>query len=992
MTRGTSYTFENLTNDVEYVVEILSFGPYLDDRKWVARSGTPRATLEVDPSSLSVAEGGAGKTYRVRMRFRPDAQVTVTPVSGDTTAVAVTPVQMDFPPADWNKWQTVTVTAPEDDDATDETVTIAHDVSGGYGRSTAAVTVAVDDNDTARVVVEPLTLQVAEGGAATYRVKLATEPEAQVTVTAASGDPTAATAAPATLTFVAADWNRWQTVTVTGVDDYDADDETVTISHAVAGYGTVTAADPVTVRLDDYGEPGLTLDPDALAITEGGSGTYTVVLDSPPAGNVTVRVSPGGPGNSDLRQEVAAVVPGVNCCSSSTPPVVNAKTLTFTPGNWRVAQTVTVTGVENFDVQDLATEIVHSVSPGYGSRLIERLAVTVANNDRPGATVSPAALTVREGETADYEVRSHTYPGYGKVDGNTVTLQAKVTAQSSDPDAASVAIGRLKGLPGTGDDPPPPLVFTVTAAEDDDADNGTVTITHAYETTYRDPQSSNDVPYGDAPAVAVASLTVTVLDPDVAPPTDLRVAPGNGRLTASWKAPVYTGYLPVLRYTVSWRWKTFRPPAYSDLGWDEKTVSAEHTTFVIKDLGENPLENGTTYEVRVRAENEHDESDWTGPVDGTPGRIGWVEFTRTDLEVREGDIAHLAVRRTLNPGEDLSELSRELAVPWEIMKGSADAADYTYTFLGLLSSYGIYDEIVFGSGEASATISVPTVSDDEDEGDEDFWVHLRDPDVSSGFGIRDATARVVIKERGTPVVQFAAARVRHDETDADGVVSLTVNVDPPLAQDLTRGGHGDGQCRRRRRHRRGRHRLHRAAGRVDAAGRRRQRDPRRADRRRPRHRGGRDVHRDPDRGGGRAVHRGRHRRRGGDHRRRRPRRAGAGDRRGERGRGAGRGVLAERHAEERRRRGPDPAGAAGGDGHPDVHDRRGEGCRGGPDRPRGQDPDHRQGGIERRGRVRHRRRHRRRAGREPDLQAHGDHSRRRDPGQQHRGDGHHPGR
>ena len=780
MTTRTSYTFDDLTNGVEYVVEILTVGAYIDDSKWVARSGTPTVTLELEPTSLSLVEGGAAKTYRVRMKFQPDVQVAVTPANGDATAVAVSPAQLDFAPADWNGWQTVTVTAPEDDDATGETVTVAHDVSGGYGRSSAVLTVSVNDNDTPGVVVEPLTLQVAEGGTATYRVKLATEPDAQVTVTATSDDTAAATAEPRRLTFATANWNVSQTVTVTGVEDYDADDEKVAISHAVAGYGTVTTAKTVTVDVDDLGKPGLTLDRKELAITEGATGTYTVVLDSPPAGDVTVRVTPAGP-SSGLPQEVAAVVPGVNCCSPSTPPVVNEKTLTFTPSNWRVSQTVTVTGVENFDVQDLATEIEHSAS-GYGSGLVARLKVKVANNDLPGATLAPTALTIREGATADYVVRSHHYPGYAKVAGTTVPMQATVTPTSSDPQA-SVAVGQLKAIAGTSDRPPPPLVFTVTVAKDDDANNGTVTITHAYRTSYVDPHSASTVTVTDAPAVAVGSLTVAVLDPDVAPPTNVSVTPGDKRLVTSWKAPVYTGYLPVLRYKVSWRnYKENRPLPTRDLGWKEMTVSAEHTTAVISDL-----ENGKKYEVRVRAENASKVSAWTKPVVGIPGRIGWVEFTRTELAVKEGDTAHLTVRRTLNTGNDLSH---ELAVPWEIQEGTAKrTTDFTDT-AGYIRSFRNpdlqkYDEVVFGAGEATATISVPTRSDDDDEGDEDFRVLLRDPDPASGFGLRKKTAKVVIKERGTPVVQFAAAQVRHDETDADSVVSLAVNIDPPLPSDLT---------------------------------------------------------------------------------------------------------------------------------------------------------------------------------------------------------------
>jgi hypothetical protein len=46
------------------------------------------------------------------------------------------------------------------------------------------------------------------------------------------------------MTFTSANWSTPQTVTVTGVNDADATDETVTISHTItgAGYAGVTSA------------------------------------------------------------------------------------------------------------------------------------------------------------------------------------------------------------------------------------------------------------------------------------------------------------------------------------------------------------------------------------------------------------------------------------------------------------------------------------------------------------------------------------------------------------------------------------------------------------------------------------------------------------------------------------------------------------------------------------------------------------------------------
>ena len=101
------------------------------------------------------------------------------------------------------------------------------------------------------VTVMPTLLEIGEGNTGSYTVVLDTQPIGEVTVTPVSGDTGAVTVS-AALTFTATDWATAQTVTVTAVDDADADDESVTVTHSVAGadYASVTAAN-VIVNVDD---------------------------------------------------------------------------------------------------------------------------------------------------------------------------------------------------------------------------------------------------------------------------------------------------------------------------------------------------------------------------------------------------------------------------------------------------------------------------------------------------------------------------------------------------------------------------------------------------------------------------------------------------------------------------------------------------------------------------------------------------------------------
>jgi hypothetical protein len=54
-------------------------------------------------------------------------------------------------------------------------------------------------------------------------VVLTSQPTADVTIALTSSDTTEGTVSPASLTFTTANWQRPQTVTVTGVDDAQVD-------------------------------------------------------------------------------------------------------------------------------------------------------------------------------------------------------------------------------------------------------------------------------------------------------------------------------------------------------------------------------------------------------------------------------------------------------------------------------------------------------------------------------------------------------------------------------------------------------------------------------------------------------------------------------------------------------------------------------------------------------------------------------------------------
>ncbi len=112
-------------------------------------------------------------------------------------------------------------------------------------------------------------------------------------------------------------------------DDVDESDETVTLgfTNLPTGYAAGTQATAAVTIVDDD-TAGVTVDPEDLDVNEGGSNTYDVVLDSKPAGNVTVTITKTGASSADVS------------FAPTTP-------LTFTTGNWDTPQEVTVRAAED---------------------------------------------------------------------------------------------------------------------------------------------------------------------------------------------------------------------------------------------------------------------------------------------------------------------------------------------------------------------------------------------------------------------------------------------------------------------------------------------------------------------------------------------------------------------------------------------------------------------------------------------------------------------
>ena len=122
----------------------------------VSGGTTTSSGVTVSEPSLTVTEEDTtGDTYSVVLDSAPTASVTIAIGGHSGTDVTPAPASLAFTTTNWSSPQTVTVTAGDDTDTTDDSVTLEHTAtstdSDYSGIAIDDVSVTVEDNDTAQV-------------------------------------------------------------------------------------------------------------------------------------------------------------------------------------------------------------------------------------------------------------------------------------------------------------------------------------------------------------------------------------------------------------------------------------------------------------------------------------------------------------------------------------------------------------------------------------------------------------------------------------------------------------------------------------------------------------------------------------------------------------------------------------------------------------------------------------------------------------------------
>lgn len=340
----------------EYLVDSVSL------RKWRCPTGyelIPPIRVEVtnqddDVAGFSLAgggivsEGGATGTVTLMFGTEPLAPVLVTLFVSDTTegALGTTTVVVDA--SNWDGLADVAVLGIDDLDLDGDvpfTVTaVTSSEDAAYDGLVADVGVVNQDDDAAAVVLSDgasnaaTPLVVSEGGGVDrFTVRLGARPGSAVTIEVQVDDATEGAVVPAQVTILPADWDTSVTLTVSGLDDEVVDGAvaftiSTTTTSADSAWNGLSIGTVYAVNQDDD-RAGLQIRPTGTAsilqTSEAGTtDTLQVALDKAPTADVTVALA----------------------VEDATEGSLSASSLTFTPVDYATPQHVTVTGLDDDDL------------------------------------------------------------------------------------------------------------------------------------------------------------------------------------------------------------------------------------------------------------------------------------------------------------------------------------------------------------------------------------------------------------------------------------------------------------------------------------------------------------------------------------------------------------------------------------------------------------------------------------------------------------------
>ena len=529
---------------------------------------------------------------------------------------------------------------------------------------------------------------VDEGAAVAVKVKLSKAPgsETVIPITAANRDGASDddyTGVPNSLTFAATDTER--TITFAATDDsVDDDDERVRLSlGSLPGGITATTGEAseavVTITDDDDATAkAIVISPASITLEEGNDTgtTYTVKLASQPSGDVTVIVS--GLSGTDL------------IISGTTLNANDELTLSFTDSDWSDVQTVTVKAAHDADPFSDRAFLLHRAAGGGYDSASKTLPVTVTDNDSAAVVISPASITVEEGNDTGttYTVKlSHAPAG---------TVTVTITGHDSTALTISGTALRNDTLTFTASNWDTAETVTVKADNDANATSESLTLTHT--------------PSGGGYSTA-ADLPVTVTDDDSA-----AIVLSESALTLTEGGDTGDSYTVKLAAQPSGDVTvTIGGHSGTDLSISGTTLTGNQLSFTMSNWN-------TAQTVTVKAGHDSNAGDELETLTHTASGGDYANVSK-DLPVTVTDdapdtvaVAFGAASYTVAEGSSRSvtvaldaDPERTVVIPIEkTNQGGASDSDYS----------GVPESVTFDAGDTSKTFDLSAVEDNLSESGE----------------------------------------------------------------------------------------------------------------------------------------------------------------------------------------------------------------------------------------------------------------------------------
>ena len=699
----------------------------------------PQVSVSYGQAAYTVAEGG-NQSMTVTLSADPERRVTI-PIAatpqGDTTAADYSvPTSVTFNAGEMS--QTITFNATQDDiDDDGESVVLAFGTlpSGVSAGITTQATVSITDDDDPQVSVSfgQAAYTVAEGGTQSVTVTLSADPERTVLIPLTAtpqGDTTAADySVPTSVTFNAGEMSQTITFNATQ-DDINDDGESVVLAFGTLPSG-ISAGTQATVSINDDDGAGVSVSEASLSINEGGSGTYTIVLDSQPTADVTVTINDPS-GNTDVTAEPASLM--------------------FSSTDWNSPKTVTVNAGQDADAEDETVTVTHTVAStdsSYSGASVNTVVVRVIDDDDVPVSVSygQVAYTVAEGGSQSMTVTLSADPERTVLIPLTATPQGDTTAADySVPTSVTFNVGEMSQT----------ITFNATQDDiDDDGESvvlafgtlpsgvsaGTTTQATVSITDDDDPQVS--VSFGQA-AYTVAeggtqSVTVTLsADPERTVLIPLTATPQGDTTAADYSVPTSVTF---------------------NVGDTSQTITFNATQDADDDDGESVvLAFGTTLLPAVSLGTNAQATVSITDDDDPQVSVSYGQATYT---VAEGESQSMTV--TLSADPERTVLIPLTATP----QGDTTAADYS-----------VPTSVTFNAGDTSQTITFNATQDaDDDDGESVVLVFGTLPSGVSAGTTTQATVSITDDDDPQVAVSFGQAAYTVAEGGSQSM-TVTLSADP----------------------------------------------------------------------------------------------------------------------------------------------------------------------------------------------------------------------